>query len=137
MLNAAASGSFDVQGSLVGDLYRVGPLDVTGSGTYTTDFAVIGDFISSSRSTWLSGLAVAADTVTLGFRGTVAAVEATAGASTGVKSVQFSASPAAGACQVAYDALGFATITFNAADAVTGAAVLLHPEDDGSAIVAI
>lgn len=75
---------------------------------------------------WTAELTVASHTVTLSRAGAVTSVEATTATSAGVKQIQYSASPAAGYVQVAYSS-GIATLTFNAADAVTGARVVLTP----------
>jgi hypothetical protein len=64
-----------------------------------------------------TGVAVAANTVTLPAAGMVMWVEVTAGGATGRFAVGTSA-PAAGECQVVYTA-GVPTLNFNAADAVT------------------
>lgn len=81
----------------------------------------------NGEPTVLTGLAVAANTVTLSNPGRVLAVEATAGGSAGIKQRKLSGAPAAGEYSVAYSAAGVATITFAAADAVTATAVEVTP----------
>lgn len=73
---------------------------------------------------WTSGVAVTSHMVTLSDPGYVIAVEATTADSAGAKQIQFSGSPGAGFVQVAYDAAGIATLTFNATDNVSVAAVV-------------
>lgn len=86
----------------------------------------LGDF-SGLVNDWSAEQAVTADVLTLAAAGTPVAVEATTATAAGVKQMQYSASPAAGFVQVAFSN-GVATLTFNAADAVTGARVLLAPQ---------
>jgi hypothetical protein len=84
----------------------------------------LGD-LAGGLSSWTT-VVVASHTVTMARAGVPVAVEATAGAATGVMQIQYSAAPAAGYVRVTF-AAGVATLTFNAADAVTAAAVLLSP----------
>lgn len=134
-LTVAAAGNLNVLGTLVGDELQVGNRAVVG--TFATDLNVAGKFVSGARAFWDSALAVTAHTVTLSAPGAVVAVEATTATAAGVKQVQFSAAPAAGFVRVEYDVSGIATLTFHAADAVTVAAVLTKPEDDGSVAQAL
>ena len=73
-------------------------------------------------SPWQSGAAVAADVLALTAAGPVLAVVGTAGNSTGPKSM-VNAAPGAGEVQVAYDANGVPTLTFDGTDAITVADV--------------
>jgi hypothetical protein len=73
---------------------------------------------------WSSELTVTTHTVTLSTAGAVLSVDATTATAAGGKVIQSAGSPAAGAVQVAYDAAGIPTLTFNATDAVTGCKVL-------------
>ena len=75
----------------------------------------------------LSALAVAAHVVTLAVPGRVLAVEATTATSAGAKVRKVEGTLAAGEYSVAYSADGIATITFEATDAVTVAAVEISP----------
>jgi hypothetical protein len=131
----SASGSFDINGTLAGDELQVGERPVIGN--FVADLNNSGDFVSAGRAFWDSGLAVSGHTVTLSSPGAVLAVEATTGSSTGPKRLQFSAAPPAGFVRVEYDASGVATLTFNATDAITEAAVMTRPEDDGSVAQAL
>lgn len=72
---------------------------------------------------WQIGIAVLTHVVTLAKSGFVLVVEATAASSTGAKGQIQSGSPAVGEVDVAYDAEGVPTLTFNATDAVTECAV--------------
>lgn len=128
----SSGGAFNVNGSLAGDEIQVGNRPVVG--TFAADLSGIGDFVSAGRAFWDSALVVSGHSVTLSAPGAVLAVEATAGSSTGPKELQFSAAPAAGFVRVEYDSSGIATLTFNAADAITEAAVMTRPEDDGSVV---
>jgi len=76
---------------------------------------------------WTAELAVTTHEVTLPNTGVPVAVEATTAGSAGVKTMQYSGTPGAGAVQVSFTN-GVATLTFAAADAVTGARVLLAPQ---------
>lgn len=76
---------------------------------------------------WLTAQAVTTHVLVMGSAGWVLAVEGTTGSGTGPKQMQVSGSPAAGAVQVEYDGDGIATLTFNATDAITVAAVMLQP----------
>jgi hypothetical protein len=82
---------------------------------------------ANGAPTVLTGLVVATDTVTLAVKGRVLSVEATTAGTVGVKSRKLVAPPGAGEYTVAYDADGYATITFAAADSVTEAAVEVSP----------
>jgi len=74
----------------------------------------------------LSGLTVTTHVVTLAVAGRVLAVEATTATSAGAKVRKVEGALAAGEYSVAYTA-GVATITFEATDAVTVAAVEVSP----------
>jgi len=76
---------------------------------------------------WLTGITVTTHVAVMSVAGWVVAVEATTATSAGPKQQIQSGSPAAGSVDVAYDAAGIATLTFNAVDAVTAAAVTLLP----------
>jgi hypothetical protein len=134
-LTMSSAGSFDINGSLAGDELQVGERPVIGN--FVADLNGSGDFVSAGRAFWASALIVTAHAVTLSAPGAVLAVEATAGTSAGPKQLQFSAAPAAGFVRVEYDASGVATLTFNATDAITEAAVMTRPEDDGSVAQAL
>ncbi len=135
-LTKSASGSFDINGTLAGDEYQVGERPVTGGGgTINGDLTASGQSITGARPEWDTGVVVTANAVTLTLPGHVIAVEGTTGSSTGPKQLQFSASPAAGFVRVEYSAIGIATLTFEATDAITAAAILVQIEDDGSLIL--
>jgi hypothetical protein len=70
---------------------------------------------------------VAAHIVALPTAGYVVAVEGDVGVATGPKAQVQNGAPAAGEVDVAYDAAGIATLTFNAVDAITNAQVVLRP----------
>lgn len=70
-----------------------------------------------------TGIAVAANACTLTRRGLVTAVQVTAGGTTGVFVRRITGALASGQYSVAYDADGFPTISFAAADAVTACAI--------------
>lgn len=127
--------SVDLQGTVAGQLFSIGPRAI--NATMADDFNNVGDFVSAARGFWDIGLSVTSNTVTLTTKGSVVTVEATTATSTGPKLIQNSASPTAGAAQVTYNAQGFATITFNATDAVTVADIYIQPEDDGTMIRAV
>jgi hypothetical protein len=102
----------------------------------TTDYGVSSLPIQPWESTgggnlavpgWSTGLAVAADVLGLPQPGYVMAVEATIGAAVGPKQQVQNGAPAAGEVNVSFDANGVATLTFNAADAITEAAVTWMP----------
>jgi hypothetical protein len=76
---------------------------------------------------WTTGVTVTTHVATLSVAGWVTAVEGTTGTSTGPKQQIQSGSPAAGQVDVAYDSAGIATLTFNATDAITVAAVQVVP----------
>ena len=133
-LLVSSAGSMDINGSIAGDELRVGNRPVVAA---FADLGGSGDFVSAGRAFWDSGLAASGDAVTLSAPGAVVAVEATTATSAGVKQVQFSAAPGAGFVRVEYDASGVPTLTFNGTDAVTVAAVLVRPEDDGSVAQAL
>lgn len=82
------------------------------------------DDLAGAGNDWQSGLAVTTHVLIMPSAGAVLAVEGTTASSAGVKHAQFSAAPGAGFVQVEYDAAGIPTLTFNAADAVTVAAVM-------------
>ena len=84
----------------------------------------IADDLSGVGNAWQTGLAVTTHVLTLPSPGVIVAVEATTATAAGVKQMQYSGSPAAGFVQVEYDAAGIPTLTFNATDAVTEAAVM-------------
>jgi hypothetical protein len=86
----------------------------------------LADF-DGAAAAWSDELTVTTHEVTLSKRGVPVAVEATTATSAGVKQMQYSGTPAAGFVTVAFTD-GVATLTFNAADAVTGARVLLAPQ---------
>ena len=127
--------SIDLQGTVAGQLFSIGPRNL--NAVMVDDLNNRGDFVSGARAFWDTGLVVTTHVVTLTTIGAVVAVEATTATSAGPKLIQRSAAPAAGAVQVTYDAVGIATLTFNATDAVTVADVYLQPEDDGTLIRAI
>jgi hypothetical protein len=70
-----------------------------------------------------TGIAVAANAAELGRRGLVTAVQVTAGGTTGIFARRITGALASGQYSVAYDADGFPTISFAAADAVTTIAI--------------
>ena len=72
---------------------------------------------------WSAELPVTTHVLVLANAGLVLAVDATTATAGGGKALQSQATPAAGYVQVEYDAAGIATLTFNTADAVTGAKV--------------
>ena len=84
------------------------------------DLAALG-----AGGTWSGALPVVANVLTLPAAGTVIAVDATVGVSVGPK-LMSSGAPLVGHVQVAYVA-GVATLTFNAADAITAAKVIYLP----------
>lgn len=131
----SAHASITLGGTVAGQLFSIGPRAI--NATMVDDFNNIGDFVSAARGFWDTGLVVTANAVTLATKGSVVAVEATTATSAGPKLIQNSATPAAGAAQVTYDAQGFATVTFNATDAVTVADIYVQPEDDGTMIRAV
>jgi hypothetical protein len=97
-----------------------------GAGTPTLAEALrdVADDLKGVGNAWQTALAVTTHVLTLAQAGLVLAVEATTATSAGVKQMQYSGSPAAGFVQVEYDAAGIPTLTFNATDAVTVAAVM-------------
>jgi hypothetical protein len=97
-----------------------------GAGTPTLAEALrdVADDLAGVGNDWQSGLAVTTHVLVMAQAGAVLAVEGTTGSGTGVKQMQFSASPAAGFVRVEYDAAGVPTLTFNATDAITEAAVM-------------
>ncbi len=127
--------SIDLQGTVAGQLFSIGPRAL--DATMADDFNNVGDFVSGARGFWDAGLTVTTNVVTLTTKGAVVAVEATTATATGPKQIQNSATPGAGAAQVVYNAQGFATVTFNATDAVTVADIYIQPEDDGTVVHAI
>lgn len=76
-----------------------------------------------STSGWLEGVAVSSHTVTLTTAGRVVSVEATTATSAGPKTKRRGGTVAAGEVTVTYNDAGYATLTFNATDAVTVCAV--------------
>jgi hypothetical protein len=76
---------------------------------------------------WAAAGTIASHAVTLATPGTVVGVDATTATAGGGKVLQSQATPAAGAVRVQYSAAGVATLTFNTADAVTVAQVLVLP----------
>jgi hypothetical protein len=113
----------------ISENFGVGGANLTpggGAGTPTLAQALrdVADDIAGAGNNWQAGVVVAAHTVVLPSAGMVLAVEATTATSTGVKQMQYSGSPAAGFVRVQYAASGIPTLTFNATDAVTAAAIL-------------
>jgi hypothetical protein len=72
---------------------------------------------------WVTGVAVTTHVAVMAGAGLILSVEGTTGSSVGPKQIIQSGSPAAGQVDVQYDAAGIATLTFNATDAITVAAV--------------
>lgn len=124
--------SINVQGSVAGQLFSIGPRAI--DAIMVDDLNLSGDFVSGARGFWDTALAVTANAVTLTTIGSVVAVEATTATAAGPKQIQNSATPGAGNARVTYNAQGFATITFNATDAVTVADVYIRPDDDGTVV---
>lgn len=88
----------------------------------------VADDITALASTpaWLTAQVVTTHVWTATGPGHVAAVEATAGGTTGIVSIQQSGSPAITTCTLTFTA-GVPTLTFNATDAVTAASILFIP----------
>jgi len=85
----------------------------------------IGD-LAGGLADWSAELDVVAHVCVLPTAGVPVAVEATTATSAGVKQLQYTAAPAAGFVRAVF-AAGVATLTFNAADAVTKCRVLMAP----------
>lgn len=110
-------------------LFGTGGSDLTpqGAGNPSLLRKILAALVNASGAAavpaWSTGVAVAAHTVTLSSAGYVFAVEATTATAAGPKALVQNGTPGAGEVNVAYDASGVATLTFNAADAVTACAV--------------
>lgn len=76
---------------------------------------------------WEETITVSTNVAVMTTAGFVVAADGTTGNTTGGKIIQLQGSPAVGFVQVVYDAAGIATLTFNATDAITVAAVLIKP----------
>ena len=82
---------------------------------------------------WVTGIAVSTNVAVLPSAGLVFAVDGTAASATGPKAMRQVGTVAAGQVLVEYDAAGIATLTFNATDAVTVAAITFLAFGEGLA----
>lgn len=98
---------------------NIAPDGSQGEPTLAVSLRALAGQSAANPIAWQSGIAVAANVAVLPKSGFVIAVEATAASSAGAKSQIQSGSPAAGNVDVAYDADGVPTLTFNGTDAVT------------------
>lgn len=76
---------------------------------------------------WTTGITVTANVAVLAAAGRIIAVESTTGGITGPNAQVQNGTPGSGEVDVQYDGGGIATLTFAAADTVTGCAVVLQP----------